>query len=340
VDKLLLLDNECSSLQKMIQEFETGEERLGRLESGLREQLQQTTGKSDDLENLIQAFEDGCRGKRAYEEARGGLRQNEEKKGIILQGKSPGELQETVRKIQDELELIERSAAQLAGAQTGQNRESLGALLSRQQGALRDSELLASGLRSKINTRLSGLRGRAEVEEDLGRYERELAMLERFGEELKVATEGIELAMTEAHRDFAPSVGRFLGEGLARVTQDRYGRVLIDPSTLRLTTEVPETRRLEDVERLSRGTRAAAYLLLRVGLAQHMSSLAEPVPLILDDPLVDLDDVREENFLDLLLDLTSEVQVLLFSKNDRVREWFERRCARTSRHRATLLPTP
>lgn len=84
---------------------------------------------------------------------------------------------------------------------------------------------------------------------------------------------------------------------------------------MRLTTEVPETRRLEDVELLSQGTRAAAYLLLRVGLAQHMNSMGEPVPLILDDPLVDLDDVRVENFLDLLLELSSEVQILLFSKD-------------------------
>ncbi len=337
--RLLLLGNESSSFQKMIQEFEEDQERLGRLEYGLRDQLQQATGKRTDFENLIAAFEEACRRKGAYEQARGGLRQNEEKRGIILQSKSPGELQENMEKVQDELEVLERSAPQLVGARTGQDKEKLEELLSRQQGALRDSELLANGLRSKINTRLAGLRGRAEVEEDLGRYECELGMLERFGEELKVATEVIELAMTQAHRDFAPSVGRFLGEGLARVTQDRYGRVLIDPSTLRLTTEVPETHRLEDIKRLSRGTRAAAYLLLRVGLAQHMSSLAEPVPLILDDPLVDLDEVREENLLDLLLDLTSEVQILLFSKSARAKVWFERHCNDPS-DSMTLLSGP
>ena len=113
----------------------------------------------------------------------------------------------------------------------------------------------------------------------------------------------------------------------------------MDSSTLRLTTEVPETRRLEDVELLSRGTRAAAYLLLRVGLAQHMSTMSEPVPLILDDPLVDLDDVREDNFLDLLLDLTSEVQILLFSKSERTKTWFER-CCDDTRIRMTVLSGP
>src|SRR5437773_8819825 len=87
--------------------------------------------------------------------------------------------------------------------------------------------------------------------------------------------------------------------------------------------------RLVDVDVLSQGTQAAAYLLLRVGLAQHMSSMSEPVPLLLDDPLVDLDDLRIDNFLDLLLDLVRErnLQILLFTKDEATRRWFERSCA-------------
>jgi len=195
-------------------------------------------------------------------------------------------------------------------------------------------------LRTTIGGELARLRPRADVEEDLERYRRQAAVLERFGGELQVAIEVMEQAMTEAHRDFAPSVGRFLGEGLARVTGHRYDRVFLDPSTLSLATEVPETRRLEDIGLLSRGTRAAAYLLLRVGLAQHMSSMGEPVPLILDDPLVDLDDVRVENFLDLLLDLSRQVQILLFTKDEGTKGWFERRGCDGESRRITLLPAP
>jgi len=116
--------------------------------------------------------------------------------------------------------------------------------------------------------------------------------------------------------------------------------VLLDPATLRLTAEAPETRRLEDIERLSRGTRATAYLLLRIGLAQHMSNISEPIPLILDDPLVDLDDIRVEHFLDLLLQLALDVQILLFTKDEPIREWFERHCEGGVRHSLTALPAP
>lgn len=62
-------------------------------------------------------------------------------------------------------------------------------------------------------------------------------------------------------------------------------------------------------------------------------------PLILDDPLVDLDDLRTDRFLDLLLELAENVQILLFTKNQEIRSWFGRRCGgEGERHKLTQLP--
>ena len=170
------------------------------------------------------------------------------------------------------------------------------------------------------------------------RHAQDVESLDRLGRALDAAIDAAKEAMREAHRDFAPSVGSLLSKGLERVTDGRYVKALLDPSTLKVTTEVPETGRLEDVESLSQGTRAAAYVLLRMGLAQHMSSIAEPVPIILDDPLVDLDDVRLEKFLDLLAELSREVQILLFAKDEATREWFQRTCAGAAEHALTEMP--
>jgi len=334
------LEGERSSLQEAVGRFEGDQERLRILESGLGEQLRETVGRSGALEDLVKSFDEGCHRRHLHDEAKRALRESEERKGIILQGQSPSELQATVGKARRDLEVLRASNPSLEGARTSESRESSEELLSHQQEELHQREVRITALQTTIDTQLARLRPRAEVEEELERYRRHACLLQRFGEELTVAIEVIGQAMTQAHRDFAPSVGRFLSEGLARVTGSRYQRVLLDPSTLRLTTEVPETHRLEDVELLSRGTRAAAYLLLRVGLAQHMSSMGEPVPLILDDPLVDLDDVRVESFLDLLLDLTAEVQILLFSKDAATKAWFERRRGGSPFNSITLLPSP
>lgn len=289
---------------------------------------------------MIEAFEEECRRRGAYDDAKKRLLANDERRGTILQGNSPCELEDALRKMRTEAERLRQDSPSLEGARTNESLEGLEAILSQKRADFHRSEMQTTGLRTAIDTKLAQLRPRAEVEEDLERFKGQVSVLERFGRELTVAKESIGQAMTEAHRDFAPSVGRFLSEGLARVTGNRYQQVLLDPSSLRLTTIVPETRRFEDVELLSRGTRAAAYLLLRVGLAQHMSSMGEPVPLILDDPLVDLDDVRVENLLDLLLELSSDVQILLFSKDAETRAWFERRCSDSARNRMTLLPAP
>jgi len=127
---------------------------------------------------------------------------------------------------------------------------------------------------------------------------------------------------------------------LSLVTAGRYQDALLDPSTLGITVQIPETGALADSEVLSRGTRAAVYVLLRVGLAQHMSSIAEPIPLIMDDPLVDLDDVRLDSFLDLIYSLTEQVQVLLFTKDRDIADWFSKRCGRNDRHQLYPMPVP
>lgn len=64
---------------------------------------------------------------------------------------------------------------------------------------------------------------------------------------------------------------------------------------------------------LSRGTRDQLYLSLRLALAQEITQGQEPVPLLLDDPLVNFDDKRLAASLAMLAELASERQVVLFT---------------------------
>jgi uncharacterized protein YhaN len=75
---------------------------------------------------------------------------------------------------------------------------------------------------------------------------------------------------------------------------------------------------------------------MRIGLAQHMSSVGEPVPLVLDDPLVDLDEHRLVLSLEFIAALSERMQVLLFTKDPAVRGWLEHN-AEGERHRFHLL---
>ena len=74
---------------------------------------------------------------------------------------------------------------------------------------------------------------------------------------------------------------------------------------------------------VSHGTWTIAYVLMRIGLAQHMSSIGEPVPLVLDDPFVDVDAQRLPLALDFLLRISERLQILLFTKDESIVRWFE-----------------
>jgi DNA repair exonuclease SbcCD ATPase subunit len=337
--QLEALDAESESLRDTVDRFISDGDRLRRQETQLSERLASITRREGKLDDLLAAFEAACQQHRSYREAKRSLAEIENARGIVLEGRSPAELDEMLGRRQNEMTGYTASNPSLEGARSGANIEVLKETFAREQRELRDLELRVESLSTRTSTRLSGLRSRAEVEEEIQQQTNEVAALEEFGRALTLARELVESAMTEAHRDFAPSVGRFLSDGLSRVTGGRYQKAMLDPATFRVTTEVPETGRLVDVDILSQGTQAAAYLLLRVGLAQHMSSMSEPVPLLLDDPLVDLDDIRIDKFLDLLLDLARErdLQILLFTKDEATRRWFERSCAADSSCRMTHL---
>jgi DNA repair exonuclease SbcCD ATPase subunit len=339
LSQLEALDAESESLRETVNRFVAEGDRLRRQEAQLTDRLTAIVGREGKLEELLEAFESACKQHRSHREAARSLREAENTRGVVLEGRSPAELTEMLARRQDDLAQLIAENSSLEGARSNAGMESIKQDVARQSRELRELELRIESLSTRTHTRLSGLRSRAEVEEEIQQYSNEVAALEQFGRSLAIARDLIEQAMTEAHRDFAPSVGRFLSEGLAQVTEGRYQKAMLDPATFVVRTEVPETGRLVDVEVLSQGTQAAAYMLLRVGLAQHMSAMSEPVPLLLDDPLVDLDEVRIENFLDLLLNMALErdLQILLFTKDEATRRWFEKSCAGNASCRITLL---
>lgn len=334
------LDARRDLYQLRVDGWDSNKQALDRTERRLERRLGSLGLGVGELGAAVESFKEGCHKRSEYEGIRRRLAAAEDKYAALLGGKSKEELEAAAARLRQEVEGLLREAPSLEGARTTERADALEKTVSQQREELRELELKAEALRSAIETKMADLRPRAELEEELERYQQEAASLEEFGRALVMAREVIQEAMVAAHRDFGPSVGRFLSEGLFLVTAGRYQHATLDPSTFAVTVEVPETGHLQDSRVLSRGTRAAIYLLLRVGLAQHMSSVAEPIPLILDDPLVDLDDVRLDNLLELVLSMTEQVQVLIFSKDNSVAAWFSQHCAGDDRHRIFPMPGP
>jgi uncharacterized protein YhaN len=64
---------------------------------------------------------------------------------------------------------------------------------------------------------------------------------------------------------------------------------------------------------MSTGTADALYLSLRLASLQHQLANGKPIPLIIDDCLIQLDDVRAAAALDAFSTLSTQTQVVLFT---------------------------
>lgn len=177
----------------------------------------------------------------------------------------------------------------------------------------------------------------AELEEEQAAADGEVALLRRAAVVLETAREHLEAAQDEVHRILAPDLRQGLEERLSRVSGGRYAKVRVDPEQgLEVQIEV-EDGAYRSASELSYGTVDQVYLLLRIALAEALGDRKESAPLFLDDATVHCDADRTTRFLDLLLALSEERQIVVFSQEEEVRGWAERRLGGNARHRLVEL---
>jgi uncharacterized protein YhaN len=102
-------------------------------------------------------------------------------------------------------------------------------------------------------------------------------------------------------------------ELFSRLTLGRFSRLQVGLEETRLEcVEAVDGKGLE-LEELSRGTRFQLYLALKLASLEQYLKTAPPLPLVLDDVLVEWDDERARVALTVLAEFSERVQVLLFT---------------------------
>ena len=142
------------------------------------------------------------------------------------------------------------------------------------------------------------------------------ALRRREGEydALTLAMDALKRANTRLQERFSPELNRLAGQYLSRLTGQRYASV-----TLNRELEGAAARAGDVLPRsalyLSRGTADQLYLAVRLAVCRLC--LPEKPPLVLDDALAAFDDERLGLALGLLVELSKEQQVLLFTCQSR-----------------------
>lgn len=162
---------------------------------------------------------------------------------------------------------------------------------------------------------------RAEMEHDIAATEDRQrrsdlqARLEAAAERwsvLALATEIVMRTRAAYERAHRPAVVETAERYFRDWTDGRYGRIV-----------APLGRQIEAVEHrdgtqvplagLSRGTAEQLYLALRFGLVEHFAAGAEPLPIVMDDILVNFDDERAARAARSIEELATRQQVIYFT---------------------------
>lgn len=178
--------------------------------------------------------------------------------------------------------------------------------------------------RIELRTLLGNSSGEPSNVEDLlqekSMIESEIKYWEEKCEVLKIVLEGMQYSLTKTAENFKNKSSEFISKTLSRLTSGRYNKVRIGKD---LSVQVYSDEKqdwVEDIKELSKGTVDQIFFVIRLAFF-IMLHKDEYMPLILDDPFTGYDEMRLKAVKDLLLDLSKDIQILLFTHNPIYRDW-------------------
>ena len=123
-------------------------------------------------------------------------------------------------------------------------------------------------------------------------------------------------------RERQPAVLREASKFFASMTGGRYVRVKVPLGEMRLEVEA-EDGSSSPTDILSRGTAEQLYLAMRLAFICEYAKHAGPLPLVIDDILVNFDPERAKATIAVLGQIAMTHQVLVFTCHPHVSRWFD-----------------
>lgn len=140
----------------------------------------------------------------------------------------------------------------------------------------------------------------------------------------RLCLELLDRACEKYERERQPRVLRDASEALGAMTGGRWQSVIARVSGLESLDVVDEHSRALSHAALSCGTEQQLYLAVRCGLIREYCSHAEPMPVMIDEALVNFDPERAEAAAGVLADLADVAQIMVFTCHPYMTECFKR----------------
>jgi uncharacterized protein YhaN len=156
------------------------------------------------------------------------------------------------------------------------------------------------------NEELSNLLYQKEVKRE------QLNKLSRDWTTNQIASFMLEKAKANYEKERQPSVIQSAQKIFSQITNGKYQRIFkpLDSDEI-LADESSGLRK--KVYEMSRGSREQLYLSMRLGLIEEYENRSEPLPIIMDDVLVNFDDTRGKKVLEILSAFAENRQVIVLT---------------------------
>lgn len=138
----------------------------------------------------------------------------------------------------------------------------------------------------------------------------------------KIALEVLNESKQRYEQERQPEVITQTRKYFKAITENAYEDLRISLSEKHVSI-IDDRGRHKTVEELSRGTREQLLLALRLGLIEEYEKNAEPLPVALDDIMVNFDVHRAKNLVKVLVDFAKDRQVILFTCHEQTRDLFK-----------------
>ena len=165
------------------------------------------------------------------------------------------------------------------------------------------------------------MRSVAEAEEQVLSLEEELQRIQSLGAVLERTIALLRTAQERVQRDLAPVLASAVRAHLPAITDGRYDEVAVDPADLSVRVKETSSSRWRTARQLSGGTREQVFLLLRVGMAQHLASTGWVAPLLLDEVTAQSDSTRAREIMRVLCVVSRDRQVVIFTHDQAIVDW-------------------
>jgi uncharacterized protein YhaN len=155
---------------------------------------------------------------------------------------------------------------------------------------------------------------------------------------LMLAEKALQAAIERFQRDHQPAVLEEARRLFAQMTNDEHVDVRHDAhDSFWIVDRFGHERR---PQQLSRGTQEQLYLAFRLAYVKHYCRDSEPLPLVMDDVLVDFDAHRQGQTLAALFDLSRDIQIIFLTCNSLTVDLVKQHCPTCNVLELSRTPLP